>query len=208
MEGGSLAMSAVANTMIFGPIWLFYVHKCIFLLVYRFLWRAALRNQGPLAYPKPDFLKHVNICCRTPRVSKMMDDIIFCCKTERSYLLQSKLDPFLLSRVTVSRVARFFLIQYTKTWENIPNYHNITKWPCDIPNDRKIFQMAITCTIIFYSKAIQNLPQLEFLVWKQTIWQPWPRVAECILITKIFSHYKNALSYYVGTAQALPIKKS
>jgi hypothetical protein len=28
------------------------------------------------------------------------------------------------------RVARFFsLAQYTKTRENIPNYHNITKWP-------------------------------------------------------------------------------
>jgi hypothetical protein len=27
------------------------------------------------------------------------------------------------------RVARFFLTQYTKTRENIPNYHNITKWP-------------------------------------------------------------------------------
>jgi hypothetical protein len=27
-----------------------------------------------------------------------------------------------------SRVARFFLMQYTKTMENIPNYH-ITKWP-------------------------------------------------------------------------------
>jgi hypothetical protein len=26
------------------------------------------------------------------------------------------------------RVARFFLTQYTKTRENIPNYHNITKW--------------------------------------------------------------------------------
>jgi hypothetical protein len=27
-----------------------------------------------------------------------------------------------------SRVARFFLTQDTKTVENIPNYHNITKW--------------------------------------------------------------------------------
>jgi hypothetical protein len=28
---------------------------------------------------------------------------------------------------TQVRVARFFLTQYTKTKENIPNYHNITK---------------------------------------------------------------------------------
>jgi hypothetical protein len=28
-----------------------------------------------------------------------------------------------------TKVARFFSTQYTKTRENIPNYHNITKWP-------------------------------------------------------------------------------
>jgi hypothetical protein len=27
------------------------------------------------------------------------------------------------------RVARFFFTQHTKMWENIPNYHKITKWP-------------------------------------------------------------------------------
>jgi hypothetical protein len=26
---------------------------------------------------------------------------------------------------------------------------------------------------IFYSKALQILPKLVFLVWKLTIWQPW-----------------------------------
>jgi hypothetical protein len=65
------------------------------------------------------------------------------------------------------------------SWYSIPKrgkiYPIITKlhkWPCNIPNDSKIFQKAITYTIIFYSKALQNLPKLEFLVWKQTIWQP------------------------------------
>jgi hypothetical protein len=29
----------------------------------------------------------------------------------------------------LSRVARFFLTQYTKTRENIPSYRNFTKWP-------------------------------------------------------------------------------
>jgi hypothetical protein len=28
-----------------------------------------------------------------------------------------------------ARVARFFLAQYTKARENIPNKHNVTKWP-------------------------------------------------------------------------------
>jgi hypothetical protein len=33
--------------------------------------------------------------------------------------------------------------------------------------------MVIKYTEIFRSKALQNLPKLEFLVLKQTIWQPW-----------------------------------
>jgi hypothetical protein len=37
-KGGSLAMSAGANPMIFRPIWLSCMHKCILLLVLRFLW--------------------------------------------------------------------------------------------------------------------------------------------------------------------------
>jgi hypothetical protein len=44
------------------------------------------------------------------------------------------------------------------------NYHNITKWPLNIPNDRKLFQMTVKYTSIFYSKALQNLPKLRFLV--------------------------------------------
>jgi hypothetical protein len=35
-----------------------------------------------------------------------------------------------------------------------------------------MFQMAIKYINIFQSKAIQNLPESGFLVWKQTIWQP------------------------------------
>jgi hypothetical protein len=62
------------------------------------------------------------------------------------------------------RVARFFVTQYTKTGENIPNYYNITKWPLNIPNGRKIFQMTIKYTNIFHSKALQDLPKLGFLV--------------------------------------------
>jgi hypothetical protein len=35
--------------------------------------------------------------------------------------------------------------------ENKPNYYNITKWPSNIPNDRKMFQMTIKYTCIFHS---------------------------------------------------------
>jgi hypothetical protein len=41
-----------------------------------------------------------------------------------------------------------------------------------MPNDRKILQMTIKYSSIFHSKTLQNLPNLGFLVWKQTIWQP------------------------------------
>jgi hypothetical protein len=46
------------------------------------------------------------------------------------------------------------------------------KWPKNVPNGRSIIQMAKEYTNLFHSKALQNLPKLEFLVWKQTIWQP------------------------------------
>jgi hypothetical protein len=42
-----------------------------------------------------------------------------------------------------TKVARFSMTQYTKMGENIPNYPNITKLPKNIPNGRKIFQMAV-----------------------------------------------------------------
>jgi hypothetical protein len=41
--------------------------------------------------------------------------------------------------------------------------------------------MAIKYINIFPSKALQNLPQLKFWVWKETIWQPWSSSQEiCI----------------------------
>jgi hypothetical protein len=61
-------------------------------------------------------------------------------------------------------VARFFLAQYTKTGENIPNDHNIAKWPLNVANVSKIFQMTVKNTTIFHSKAHQNLPKLGLLV--------------------------------------------
>jgi hypothetical protein len=33
--------------------------------------------------------------------------------------------------------------------------------------------MAINYINIFQSSALQNLHKLGFLVWKETIWQPW-----------------------------------
>jgi hypothetical protein len=44
------------------------------------------------------------------------------------------------------RVARYFLVQHTKTGKNIPNMEpwvKFTEWPQNIPNGRKINQMAV-----------------------------------------------------------------
>jgi hypothetical protein len=65
-----------------------------------------------------------------------------------------------------TRVARFFLVQYSKTGKNIPNDHKInpkaikyTKWLSNIPNGKKY-------TNIFHSKALRNTPNLGFLGFK------------------------------------------
>jgi hypothetical protein len=71
------------------------------------------------------------------------------------------------------RVARFFLVQYTKMGVKY------TKLPQNIPDIHRIYQMAvkrpnsIKYTSIFHCKTLQKLPKLRFLVWKYTLWQPW-----------------------------------
>jgi hypothetical protein len=36
-----------------------------------------------------------------------------------------------------------------------------------------MYPITIKYTIMFHSKALQNIPKSGFLVWKYTIWQPW-----------------------------------
>jgi hypothetical protein len=57
---------------------------------------------------------------------------------------------------------------------------NFTKRPWYIAQDRNMDQVSIKYTIIFHCKTLQNLPKFGFLVWKQTIWQPWPSVIKTI----------------------------
>jgi hypothetical protein len=64
-----------------------------------------------------------------------------------------------------TRVARFFLIQYTNT-------EKIYQMAINIPNSCKIDQIAIKYINSFHCKTLQNLPEFGFLVWKYTIWQP------------------------------------
>jgi hypothetical protein len=63
------------------------------------------------------------------------------------------------------RVARFFLVQHTKTGKNIPNYQ--IRYPQSGQkgtHGRKILQTAKKITKIVHPKALQNLPKLGFLV--------------------------------------------
>jgi hypothetical protein len=70
------------------------------------------------------------------------------------------------------RVARFSLVQTYQNGKNIPNDHKLYQTAIHYSICHKIFQMIIKCNNIFHSKALQNLPKLGLLVWKQTIWQP------------------------------------
>jgi hypothetical protein len=78
-------------------------------------------------------------------------------------------------------VARFILIQYTKIRKKC-------LFSTKLPNGPKIyqmaavyvFQMAIKCTSIFHSNALQNLPKLGYFIRKYTVWQPWPAIGNAL----------------------------
>jgi hypothetical protein len=67
------------------------------------------------------------------------------------------------------------------SWFNIPKRGKTyqirikyTKWPQNIPNVRKIDQMAIIYTNISYCYTLQNFPNWDFLFENiGIIWQPW-----------------------------------
>jgi hypothetical protein len=68
-----------------------------------------------------------------------------------------------------SRVARFYIIQYTKR-------DNINKRPHNIPNCHKAYQTTIKDIKMFNSKAFQNVPKLGICFeHKVFIWQPWEK---------------------------------
>jgi hypothetical protein len=79
------------------------------------------------------------------------------------------------------------------SWCSIPKWEKCTKWPFIVPNGMKrmarkkyqialhnIYQRAVNYSNIFHCKTLQNLPNLGFLVWKETIWQPWRRIEPAI----------------------------
>jgi hypothetical protein len=65
------------------------------------------------------------------------------------------------------------LVQSTKKGKIYHITSNYTKPPLNITKDCKLDKVSIKYTNIFHCKTLQNLPRFGFLVWKQTIWQPW-----------------------------------
>jgi hypothetical protein len=98
---------------------------------------------------------------------------IFGNETEESFFLVGKVSFSLFHRQ--DQGCQIFSVQ---TYQNGKIYQittNYTKRPYIILNGRKI-QMVIKYYNIFSSKALQILPNLGFLVRKETIWQPWSRL--------------------------------
>jgi hypothetical protein len=58
------------------------------------------------------------------------------------------------------------------------------EWSQNIPNIHKIFQTAIKYVSIFQSEALEFFLKIGFLVWKQTIWQPWPFISNSLLLKR------------------------
>jgi hypothetical protein len=72
--------------------------------------------------------------------------------------------------------------------------------------------MAINYINIFQSKALQKISILGFLVWKQTIWQPWSHLCyvkkiiweqRCRMPTK-FWRLEAPSSTYINTSSCIP----
>jgi hypothetical protein len=95
----------------------------------------------------------------------------------------------------------------TKLTQNVPNAHKVyqmhtkctkshkmyqintkcTKWSKNIPNVCKLFQMSIKYINIFQSKALQNLPKLEFFGLKRNhlATLPWTAAYENLAPIKL-----------------------
>jgi hypothetical protein len=131
-------------------------------------------------------------------------------------VLQHKILSYILTTTLACRVARFFLVKYTKTGtiyqmttkfnkmkfnipnglkENWPNILKIDQMGENIPNNHNLFEMDSTCdqmaikyTNIFHCKTLQNLPKLVFLVWKKPSGNPARQCGLAFHTNSLFIH--------------------
>jgi hypothetical protein len=155
-------------------------------------------------------------------VPRYVHVVLFTSRSQKWYFLyaQKKIQTFrwfslirtLCQFLVISRVARFFLVQYTKGAKRCTKitWYKITKCPLNIPDGRKILPMEIIYNIIFHSEVLPNIPELVFLFWIENIWQPWWFRFGCKIesLNKLI-HYINAVilclcsTYCVSTLCAL-----
>jgi hypothetical protein len=171
-------MSAGTNLRVFGPIWSSYMHKCILLLVLRFLWPT--HTQKGLFFSLNSW------------------------KIGNKVLWHFSKRFWLIRQTVAAQGCQIFLgatyqngTKYTELSHNIPNVQNIyqmstkcTKCPYNIPNVHTIYQMSIQNTKcpqnisnvhkiyqcpgnsrwlnIFHCKTLHNLHKFGFLLWQYT----------------------------------------
>jgi hypothetical protein len=59
-----------------------------------------------------------------------------------------------------------------------------------------MYQMVVKYANIFHSNALQNIPKLELLVCKDTIWQPWVcllRRHDCAVLVQKYLNKQSKL---------------
>jgi hypothetical protein len=106
---------------------------------------------------------------------------------------------------SISRTINFNL--HSQRRPGLPDFswYMIPKAEKNVPNEHETYQMVIKypkCKIFqtdikyIHSKALQNLPNLGILVWKQTIWQPWRRL--------YYSTPPPEILFYIGQCLFLP----
>jgi hypothetical protein len=79
----------------------------------------------------------------------------FCTPTMLQWL-QTKL------KAVLKQGCQIFLFKHTKPGKMYKMLRNYTKWQLNVPNGIKILSMVIKYTYIFYSKALQTVPELGF----------------------------------------------
>jgi hypothetical protein len=66
--------------------------------------------------------------------------------------------------------CQIFLGTKYQNGKNIPNYHKLYQMSMKYNKCRTV---SMKYTNIYHCKTLLNFPKFGFLVWKQTIWQPW-----------------------------------
>jgi hypothetical protein len=104
------------------------------------------------------------------------------------------------------RVARFLLLQHTKTAKNVPTDHKMykkdlkcDKWQQNIPNRNKKYQHFPFQGLPKYT-WIGNFGMKITLVWKYTIWQHWAIVWPNMFFFCTFDQWESSSSFATSSS--------